>query len=99
MGPPALLKSLPHSLLPLLDLWASPNFTHTKAGYNPESQVLLAPVSDVVFKHAPHLVKALPRDGHPGGRQLLLAGTEEREKKREGGSCLQVVLDLQTFGW
>lgn len=42
-------------------------------GYDPELPVLQRGGADVLVEHAAHLVEALACDGHPRGRQLLLA--------------------------
>lgn len=44
-------------------------------GYDPELPVLQCGGANVLIKHSAHVVEALACDGHPCGRQLLLAQT------------------------
>lgn len=70
-------------------------------GYNPELPVLQGGGADILIKHAAHLVKALAGDGHPCGRQLLLAQAARTQEvvvlvdgHSQGGSALRLRVAL-----
>lgn len=60
------------------ELCANHELCHSE-GYNPELPVLQRLCLDILPELLPHVVKALPCNGHPCCWELLLAGTEEEE--------------------